>query len=118
RSFRDAEDRPPKPPSAELTRGKGVASDYPRESQKRPASRLVPVDFRDPVGGRESAVPLGGSACGSSSSMTPASYAKERFKYEMIDGHRVELDSNGNILPRDLRFLGPRPRYAALPRPR
>ncbi|GAB2286513.1 hypothetical protein Dimus_020912 [Dionaea muscipula] len=33
----------------------------------------------------------------------------------MIDGHRVELDSNGNILPRDLRFGGPRPRYAALP---
>ncbi|GAB2294220.1 hypothetical protein Dimus_028438 [Dionaea muscipula] len=99
RSFRDAEDRPPKPPSAELTRGKGVASDYPRESQKRrlPTS---PIDFQDPVGGRESAVPLGGSACGSSSSMTPASYAKERFKYEMIDGHRIELDSNGNILSR------------------
>ncbi|GAB2268569.1 hypothetical protein Dimus_003524 [Dionaea muscipula] len=103
RSFRDAEDRPPKPPSAELTRGKGVASDYPRESQKR---RLPtgPIDFQDPVGGRESVVPLGGSTCGSSSSMTPASYAKERFKYEMIDGHRVELDSNGSILPRDLHF--------------
>ncbi|GAB2278661.1 hypothetical protein Dimus_013337 [Dionaea muscipula] len=78
RIFRDAEDRPPKPPSAELTRGKGVASEYPRESQKR---RLPtgPIDFQDPVGGRESAVPLGGSTCGSSSSMTPTSYAKERF---------------------------------------
>ncbi|GAB2280824.1 hypothetical protein Dimus_015447 [Dionaea muscipula] len=106
RSFRDDEDRPPKPPSTELTRGKGVASDYPQESQKR---RLptVPIDFQDPVGGRESVVPLGGSACGSSSSMTPASYEKERFKYEMIDGHRVELESNGNILPCDLCFAGP-----------
>ncbi|GAB2267979.1 hypothetical protein Dimus_002956 [Dionaea muscipula] len=116
RSFRDAEDRPPKPPSAELTRGKGVASDYPREIQKR---RLPtgPIDFQDPVGGRESAVPLGGSACGSSSSMTPASYAKERFKYEMIDGHRVELDLNGNILPCDLRFAGPQPKICGLPLP-
>ncbi|GAB2275595.1 hypothetical protein Dimus_010355 [Dionaea muscipula] len=116
RSFRDAEDRPPKPPSAELTRGKGVASDYPRESQKR---RLPtgPIDFQDPVGGRESAVLLGGSTCGSSSSMTPTSYAKEWFKYEMIDGHRVELDSNGNILPRDLRFAGPQPKICGLPNP-
>ncbi|GAB2278014.1 hypothetical protein Dimus_012713 [Dionaea muscipula] len=102
RSSRDAEDRPPKPPSAELTRGKGVASDYPREN---------------PFGGRESAIPLGGSACGSSSSVTPASYAKERFKYEMIDGHRVELDLNGNILPRDLRFAGPQPKICSLPYP-
>ncbi|GAB2278261.1 hypothetical protein Dimus_012951 [Dionaea muscipula] len=53
RSFCDAQDRPPKPPSAELMRGKGVASDYPRESQKR---RLPtgPIDFQDPVGERES----------------------------------------------------------------
>ncbi|GAB2289981.1 hypothetical protein Dimus_024278 [Dionaea muscipula] len=116
RSFRDAEDRPPKPPSAELTRGKGVVSEYPWESQKR---RLPtgPIDFQDLVGGQESDVPLGGSACGSSSSMTPTSYAKERFKYEMIDGHRVELDSNGNILPRDLRFTGPQPKILGLPFP-
>ncbi|GAB2268640.1 hypothetical protein Dimus_003593 [Dionaea muscipula] len=110
----DAEDRSPKPPSSELTRGKGVASDYPRESQKR---RLPtgPIDFQDPFGGRESAVPLGGSACGSSSSMTPTSYVKERFKYEMIDGHRVELDSTWNILPRDLCFAGPQPKICGLP---
>ncbi|GAB2296452.1 hypothetical protein Dimus_030569 [Dionaea muscipula] len=116
RSSRDAEDRPPKPPSVELTRGKGVASDYPRESQKR---RLPtgPIDFQDPFGGRESAVPLGGSACGSSSSVTPASYAKERFKYEMIDGHRVELDFSGNILPRDLHCAGPQPKICGLPHP-
>ncbi|GAB2285639.1 hypothetical protein Dimus_020080 [Dionaea muscipula] len=31
-SSRDAEDRPPKPPSSKLTRGKGVSSDYLRES--------------------------------------------------------------------------------------
>ncbi|GAB2283084.1 hypothetical protein Dimus_017616 [Dionaea muscipula] len=74
-------------------------------------------DRRNPFGGRESAVPLGGSACGSSSSVTPASYAKERFKYEMINGHRVELDSNGNILPRDLRFAGPQPKICGLPYP-
>ncbi|GAB2283772.1 hypothetical protein Dimus_018264 [Dionaea muscipula] len=49
------------------------------------------------------------------SSVTPTSYAKERFKYEMIDGHRVELDSNGNILPRDLRFTGPQPKICGLP---
>ncbi|GAB2288267.1 hypothetical protein Dimus_022607 [Dionaea muscipula] len=116
RSFRDAEDRPPKPPSAELTRGKGVASDYPRESQKRRLPTGL-IDFQDPVGGRESAVPLGGSTCGFSSSMTSTSYAKERFKYEMIDGHRVELDSNGNILPRDLRFAGPQPKICGLPLP-
>ncbi|GAB2272661.1 hypothetical protein Dimus_007485 [Dionaea muscipula] len=116
RSSRDAEDRPPKPPSFELTRGKGVASDHPRESQKR---RLPtgPIDFQDPTGGRESAVPLGGSAYGSSSSMTPTSYAKERFKYEMIDRHRVELDSSRNILPRDLRFSGPQPKICGLPYP-
>ncbi|GAB2286283.1 hypothetical protein Dimus_020700 [Dionaea muscipula] len=30
RSSRDVEERLPKPPSAELTRGKGVDSDYPR----------------------------------------------------------------------------------------
>ncbi|GAB2273328.1 hypothetical protein Dimus_008127 [Dionaea muscipula] len=96
--------------------GKEVASDYPRESQRR---RLPtgPFDFQDPIGGRESVVPLGGSACGSSSSMTPASYAKERFKFEMIDGHRVELDSSKNILPRDLRFAGPRPKICGLPYP-
>ncbi|GAB2295425.1 hypothetical protein Dimus_029593 [Dionaea muscipula] len=69
RSSRDAEDRPPKPPSAELTRGKEMASDYPRESQKR-RQPTDPIDFQDPIGGRESAVPLGGSACGSSSSMS------------------------------------------------
>ncbi|GAB2303262.1 hypothetical protein Dimus_037257 [Dionaea muscipula] len=116
RSFHDAEDRPPKPPFAELTRGKGVASDYPRESQKR-CLPTGPIDFQEPVGGRESTVHLGGSACGSSSSMTPASYAKERFKYEMIDGHRVELESNGNILPRDLRFAGPQAKICGLPHP-
>ncbi|GAB2292760.1 hypothetical protein Dimus_026996 [Dionaea muscipula] len=88
RSSRDAEDHPPKPPSSELSRGK-----------------------------EESAVPLGGSACGSSSPMTPASYAKERFKFKMIDGHRVELDSNRNILPRDLRFAGPQPKICGLPYP-
>ncbi|GAB2278146.1 hypothetical protein Dimus_012842 [Dionaea muscipula] len=116
RSSHDAEDCPPKPPSAELTRGKGVASDYPRESQKRrpPTGH---IDFQDPFGGQESAVPLGGSACVSSSSVTPTSYAKERFKYEMIDGHRVELDLNGNILPRDLRFAGPQPKICGLPYP-
>ncbi|GAB2269355.1 hypothetical protein Dimus_004275 [Dionaea muscipula] len=116
RSFRDAEDRPSKPPPAELMREKGVASDYPRESQKR-RSITGPIDFQDPFGARELAVPLGGSACGSSSSVTPASYAKERFKYEMIDGHRVELDSNGNVLPRDLRFAGPQPKIYGLPFP-
>ncbi|GAB2288170.1 hypothetical protein Dimus_022512 [Dionaea muscipula] len=116
RSSRDAEDRPPKPTSAELTRGKGVASDYPRESEKR-RPPTGPNDFQDPFSGRELAVPLGFLACGSSSSVTPASYAKERFKYEMIDGHRVELDSNGNILPRDLRFAGPQPKICGLPYP-
>ncbi|GAB2281663.1 hypothetical protein Dimus_016234 [Dionaea muscipula] len=79
RSSRDVEDRPPKPPSAELMRKKEVASDYPCESQKR-RPPTGPIDFQDPFGGRESAVPLGGSAYGSSSSVTPASYAKERFK--------------------------------------
>ncbi|GAB2299040.1 hypothetical protein Dimus_033114 [Dionaea muscipula] len=116
RSSRNAEDHPPKPSSAELTRGKVVASNYPRESQKR-RPPTGPIDFQDPFGGRESAVPLGGSACGSSSSMTPTSYAKERFKYEMIDGHRVELDSNENILPRDLRFAGPQPKICGPPFP-
>ncbi|GAB2272805.1 hypothetical protein Dimus_007625 [Dionaea muscipula] len=114
RSSRDAEDRHPKPPSAELMRGKGVASDYPRESQKR-RPPTGPIDFQDPFGGWELVIPLGGSACGSSSSVTPASYANERFKYEMIDGHRVELDSNGNILPRDLRFAGPQLKICGLP---
>ncbi|GAB2302841.1 hypothetical protein Dimus_036836 [Dionaea muscipula] len=116
RSSRDTEDHPPKPPSAELTRGKGVASDYPRESQKR-RPPTGPINFQDPFNGRELAVPLGGSACGSSSSVTPTSYAKERFKYEMIDGHQVELDSNGNILPRDLCFAGPQPKICGLPYP-
>ncbi|GAB2287676.1 hypothetical protein Dimus_022043 [Dionaea muscipula] len=51
------------------------------------------------------------------SSITPTSYAKERFKFEMIDEHRVELDSNGNILPRDLRFAGPQPKICGLPYP-
>ncbi|GAB2299223.1 hypothetical protein Dimus_033294 [Dionaea muscipula] len=116
RGSRDAEDRPPKPPSSELTRGKGVASDYPQESQNRclPAG---PIDFQDPIGGRDSAVRLGGLACGSSLSMTPASYAKERFKFEMIDGHRVELNSSGNILPRELLFAGPQPKICGLPYP-
>ncbi|GAB2286284.1 hypothetical protein Dimus_020701 [Dionaea muscipula] len=49
--------------------------------------------------------------------MTPTSYAKERFKYEMIDGHQVELDSSGNVLPRDLRFTGPQPKLCGLPYP-
>ncbi|GAB2269041.1 hypothetical protein Dimus_003970 [Dionaea muscipula] len=110
RSSRDAKDRPPKPPSAELTRGKEVASDYPPESQKR----RQPTD---PIGGRESVVPLGGSAYGSSSSMTPTSYAKERFKYEMVDGHQVELDLSGNVLPHELRFAGPQPKICGLPYP-
>ncbi|GAB2292177.1 hypothetical protein Dimus_026428 [Dionaea muscipula] len=116
RSSRDDEDRPPKPPSAELTRGKRVADGSPRENQRRHLP-TGPIDFQDPVGGRESAVPLGGSTCGSSSSITPTSYAKERFKFEMIDGHRVELDSNGNILPRDLRFAGPQLKICGLPYP-
>ncbi|GAB2283268.1 hypothetical protein Dimus_017790 [Dionaea muscipula] len=66
-------------------------------------SQLVRLISRT-VGGRESAVHLGGSALWLELFHDPASYAKERFKYEMIDGHRVELESNGNILPRDLRF--------------
>ncbi|GAB2271354.1 hypothetical protein Dimus_006195 [Dionaea muscipula] len=116
RSSRDVEDRPPKPPFAELTRGKEVASDYPRGSQKR---RLPtgPIDFQDPIGGQESVAALAGSACGSSSSMTPTSYAKERFKYEMIDGNRVELDPSGNILTRELLIAGPQPKICGLPYP-
>ncbi|GAB2271675.1 hypothetical protein Dimus_006505 [Dionaea muscipula] len=35
----------------------------------------------------------------------------------MIDEHRVELDSNGNILPRDLHFAGPQPKICGLPYP-
>ncbi|GAB2283337.1 hypothetical protein Dimus_017854 [Dionaea muscipula] len=116
RGSRDAEDYAPKPSSSELTRGKGVASDYPRESQKR-RPPVGPIDFQDPIGSRDSAAPLGGSACGSSSSMNPTSYAKESFKYEMIDGHRVELDSSGNIPPRDLCFAGPQPKICGLPYP-
>ncbi|GAB2283859.1 hypothetical protein Dimus_018345, partial [Dionaea muscipula] len=116
RNSRDAEDRHPKPPSAELSREKEVAIDFPRESQKR-HQLTGPIDFQDPIGGRESAVPLGGSACGSSSSMTPTSYAKERFKYEMVEGHRVELDSSGHVLPREFRFTGPQPKICSLPHP-
>ncbi|GAB2268567.1 hypothetical protein Dimus_003522 [Dionaea muscipula] len=48
RSFRDAEDRPPKPLLAESTRGKGVASDYPRES-RRDAFYLVPSISKIPL---------------------------------------------------------------------
>ncbi|GAB2286153.1 hypothetical protein Dimus_020578 [Dionaea muscipula] len=81
----DAEDRHPKPPSVELSREKEVAIDFPWKSQKR-RQLTGPIDFQDPIGGRESVVPLGGSACGSSSSMTLTSYAKERFKYEMVEG--------------------------------
>ncbi|GAB2295478.1 hypothetical protein Dimus_029644 [Dionaea muscipula] len=77
----------------------------------------LPGGGEDPIGGRESAVPLGGSACGSSSSITPASYTKERFKYKMIDGHRVKLDPNGNILPHELRFASPQPKICSLPYP-
>ncbi|GAB2297564.1 hypothetical protein Dimus_031659 [Dionaea muscipula] len=116
RNSRDTEDRPPKPPSTELTREKEVASDYPQESQKR--RRLTgPIDFQDPIYGQASAVPLGGSACGSSSSVTPASYAKERFKYEMVEGSRVELDPSGHVLPRELRFADPQPKMCGLPHP-
>ncbi|GAB2285677.1 hypothetical protein Dimus_020120 [Dionaea muscipula] len=116
RNSRDAEDRHPKPPSAELTREKEVKSDFPQESQKR-RQLAGPIDFQDPIGGRESAVPLGGSACGSSSSMIPASYAKERIKYEMVEGRRVELDPSGHILPRELYFAGPQPKITGLPHP-
>ncbi|GAB2285638.1 hypothetical protein Dimus_020079 [Dionaea muscipula] len=35
----------------------------------------------------------------------------------MIDGHRVKLDSNGNILPRDLHFPGPQSKICGLPYP-
>ncbi|GAB2281664.1 hypothetical protein Dimus_016235 [Dionaea muscipula] len=35
----------------------------------------------------------------------------------MIDGHRVEVDSNGDILPRDLHFAGPQPKICGLPYP-
>ncbi|GAB2267994.1 hypothetical protein Dimus_002971 [Dionaea muscipula] len=35
----------------------------------------------------------------------------------MIDGHRVELDSNENILSLDLRFAGPQPKICGLPYP-
>ncbi|GAB2286103.1 hypothetical protein Dimus_020527 [Dionaea muscipula] len=58
RSSRDAEDRPPKPPSAELTRGKEVASDYPRERQKK-RQPTGPIDFQDPIGGLELGYPFG-----------------------------------------------------------
>ncbi|GAB2268498.1 hypothetical protein Dimus_003455 [Dionaea muscipula] len=106
RSSHDAEDYPPKPPSSELTRGKGVASDYPRESQKR---RLLtgPIDFHDPIGGRDSAVPLGGSACGSNSSMTPTSYTKERFKFEMIDGHCNTPGRKLKLIRNDMTTISP-----------
>ncbi|GAB2302105.1 hypothetical protein Dimus_036126 [Dionaea muscipula] len=115
RSSRDAEDRHPKPPSAESTSGKGVVADYPGESKRRPPtwSHRFPRSLR----GRELVVPLEAPGHGSSSFVTPASYDNERFKYEMIDGHRVELDSNGNILPRDLRFAGPQPKICGLPYP-
>ncbi|GAB2273444.1 hypothetical protein Dimus_008237 [Dionaea muscipula] len=48
RSSRDAEDRPPKPPSAELSREKGVASDYPRRV-RRDAYPLVPLIYKIPL---------------------------------------------------------------------
>ncbi|GAB2286104.1 hypothetical protein Dimus_020528 [Dionaea muscipula] len=35
----------------------------------------------------------------------------------MVDGHRVELDPSGNILPRELRFAGPQPKICGLPYP-
>ncbi|GAB2290205.1 hypothetical protein Dimus_024487 [Dionaea muscipula] len=41
RSFHEAEDRPPKPPSTELTRGKGVANDYPRRVEETPAHLVL-----------------------------------------------------------------------------
>ncbi|GAB2272958.1 hypothetical protein Dimus_007773 [Dionaea muscipula] len=116
RNSRDAEDRPSKPPSTELTREKEVATEYPRVSQKR-LQLIGPIDFQDPIGGRASTVPLGGSACGSSSFVTPASYAKERLKYELIEGRRVVLDSSGHFLPRELRFAGPQPKIYGLPHP-
>ncbi|GAB2275777.1 hypothetical protein Dimus_010528 [Dionaea muscipula] len=46
RSSCDAKDRPPKPPSTELTREKEMASDYPREIQKR-RQLTGPIDFQD-----------------------------------------------------------------------
>ncbi|GAB2275776.1 hypothetical protein Dimus_010527 [Dionaea muscipula] len=49
--------------------------------------------------------------------MTPKSYAKERFKYEMVEGRRVEFDPSGHVLPRELRFVGPQPKICSLPRP-
>ncbi|GAB2292992.1 hypothetical protein Dimus_027215 [Dionaea muscipula] len=49
--------------------------------------------------------------------MTPTSYAKERFKYEMVKGHRVELDPSEHVLPRELRFAGPQPKICGLPHP-
>ncbi|GAB2286581.1 hypothetical protein Dimus_020978 [Dionaea muscipula] len=89
RNSRDAEDRHPKPPT-ELTREKEVASDYLRESQKR-RQLTGPIDFQDLIGSRESVVPLGGLAFGSSLSVTPASYAKEQFKYEMVKNLEKEI---------------------------
>ncbi|GAB2280623.1 hypothetical protein Dimus_015250 [Dionaea muscipula] len=84
RDHRDVEDCHPDPPPARSMNGK-----------------------KDPIGGRELAVLIGGSARGSSSSVTPTTYAKERFKYEMIGGRREELDSNGHLLPHGFHYIGP-----------
>ncbi|GAB2301704.1 hypothetical protein Dimus_035732 [Dionaea muscipula] len=94
KDYYDVDDRYPDPPATESIKGKEVA------------------------GGRESAIPVGGSARGSSSSVTPIAYAKERFKYESIGGRREELDSNGNLLPHGFHYVGPQPKVSGLPFPK
>ncbi|GAB2297407.1 hypothetical protein Dimus_031512 [Dionaea muscipula] len=99
RDHRDVEGRHLDPPPAGPMKGKEVASDYPRESQRRcQVPQADPIGFQDPICGRELVVPIVGSARRCSSSVTPTTYAKERFKHEMIGGRREELDSNGHLL--------------------
>ncbi|GAB2271160.1 hypothetical protein Dimus_006006 [Dionaea muscipula] len=76
-----------------------------------------PIDFQDLIGGRELFVLVGGSTRGFSSSMTPITYTKERFKYEMIGGCREDLDSNGHLLPHCFNYISPWLKVSGLPFP-
>ncbi|GAB2267864.1 hypothetical protein Dimus_002840 [Dionaea muscipula] len=102
RDPRNVEDRHLNPPSTKLI------------SQRR-CQLVGPIDFQDPICGRKSAVPLGGLAYGTISSVTPASYGKERFRYEMVGERRVQLDLSGHVLPHEFLFAGPQSKISGLP---
>ncbi|GAB2293381.1 hypothetical protein Dimus_038264 [Dionaea muscipula] len=117
---------PPNLQDSDGVKGKGREGDHSKERRQRVSSppNLFPEKFTDPAGGRDSALHVcpprsegSGHVSFGSCSSSLSSYTKERFKSRVTHGLRDALDTDGHVVPLDLKFDKPRPELLNLPYP-